>query len=191
MSKKKKIVLSIIIIILLLLIVDMISIKTIGNPIFAYHKTLNDGGTKVYYGLGYKVIKYNQKIGRRDTQLGLYNLKYNTEPLTYDAVSIAIDYKNTSKNTKKILQNSFVRITGEVLEKDINKNILTIGYIDKGKKYSIKIKCELVKDNNHIETFNINDTVSVIGVVKKQITSNNTPVITVINAFAEKETFDK
>ena len=34
-----------------------------------------DGGTKEYYGLGYKVIKYNQIEGRRDTQIGLWNLK--------------------------------------------------------------------------------------------------------------------
>ena len=39
--------------------------------------TYNDGGTKIYYGLGYKVIKYHQTQGRRDMEIGNWSLKYN------------------------------------------------------------------------------------------------------------------
>ena len=38
--------------------------------------TYNDGGTKEYYGLGYKVIKYKVKDGRNTTVVGSWTLKY-------------------------------------------------------------------------------------------------------------------
>lgn len=39
------------------------------GPYFAIRtKTYDDGGTEEFYGLGYKVIKYHQEQGRRDTK---------------------------------------------------------------------------------------------------------------------------
>ena len=44
--------------------------------------THKDGGTVEYYGIGYKIIKYNvmnteSKKGRKDMVIGLWNLKYD------------------------------------------------------------------------------------------------------------------
>ena len=41
-------------------------------------KTHNDGGTKEYYGLGYKAIKYRVRNGRNTTVVGSWTLKYDT-----------------------------------------------------------------------------------------------------------------
>ncbi len=43
--------------------------------------TLKDGGTKEYYGLGYKIIKYNKmgedgKIEKDNWEIGSFALKY-------------------------------------------------------------------------------------------------------------------
>lgn len=52
-------------------------------PIFAVKTaTLKDGGTKIYYGIGYKVISYNQlpdfsgENNKDDTVFGSWFLKY-------------------------------------------------------------------------------------------------------------------
>ena len=67
-----------IIVLICLIVVDIVSVSKYNKgPFFAIHtKTYGDGGTKEYYGLGYKVIKYHQIQGRRDTDVGLWNLKY-------------------------------------------------------------------------------------------------------------------
>lgn len=53
------------------------------RPIFAVRTSvMKDGGTKIYYGPGYKVISYNQLSdtvndkGRNDTMFGSWLLKY-------------------------------------------------------------------------------------------------------------------
>ena len=62
----------VIIVLGLLITTDILLVSKAGvGPFLAIRtKVYDDGGTKEYYGLGYKVIKYNQEIGRRDTVLG-------------------------------------------------------------------------------------------------------------------------
>ena len=64
-------------IVMLIISVDVICVtKYKVGPIFAIKtKEYNDGGTKEYYGLGYKVIKYKEIEGRQDTQLGFWSMK--------------------------------------------------------------------------------------------------------------------
>ena len=69
-SKIKKIstIIMIVIIVLgLLITTDILLVSKAGvGPFLAIRtKVYDDGGTKEYYGLGYKVIKYNQEIGRQ------------------------------------------------------------------------------------------------------------------------------
>lgn len=46
-------------------------------PIFALNTvTYKDGGTKVYVGLGYKVIRYHVIEGRKDTDFGCWFITY-------------------------------------------------------------------------------------------------------------------
>jgi len=53
-------------------------------PKFAIHtSTYKDGGTKEYYGLGYKIIKYNVmgnngEITKNNSEIGSFFLKYNS-----------------------------------------------------------------------------------------------------------------
>lgn len=48
-------------------------------PLFAVEvKTYKDGGTKVYYGLGYKVIRYHVIDGRQDTDFGTWFIQYRS-----------------------------------------------------------------------------------------------------------------
>lgn len=41
--------------------------------------TYKDGGTKVYLGLGYKVIRYHVIDGRQDTDFGTWFIQYRSE----------------------------------------------------------------------------------------------------------------
>lgn len=62
--------------------VDKKRISSNEEPIFAVRVfTLKDGGTKEYYGLGYKIIKYNKmgengKIEKDNWEIGSFMLKY-------------------------------------------------------------------------------------------------------------------
>ena len=77
-----------IIIIIIIITTDVILVgKYNKGPIFAIPlKEYKDGGTKEYYGLGYKVIKYKQLQGRKDKVIGTYKLKYNTTPINIYAL---------------------------------------------------------------------------------------------------------
>jgi len=41
--------------------------------------TFKDGGTKVYLGLGYKVIRYHVIDGRQDTDFGTWFITYKSQ----------------------------------------------------------------------------------------------------------------
>ena len=70
-----KIILCFIIIITIFISIDIKQLKKGNEPIFCVNiKTYRDGGTKEYIGIGYKVIKYNNK--RKDFQIGTFFLKY-------------------------------------------------------------------------------------------------------------------
>ncbi|MBQ7295128.1 MAG: hypothetical protein IJW86_02920 [Clostridia bacterium] len=84
---KKKIAIVVCVIIILLSvsmgITDYFRARGDERPGFAVKTaTLKDGGTKIYYGLGYKVISYNQLPdpvsgeNRDDTVFGSWLLKY-------------------------------------------------------------------------------------------------------------------
>ena len=70
------IIFSIIVILIIMVAIDIICVSRYNKgPFFAIPThTYKDGGTKEYYGLGYKVIKYHQIQGRRERELGSYSL---------------------------------------------------------------------------------------------------------------------
>lgn len=77
-NKMKKVLLTILIIWVSIFIIDFISIKTIKRPIFMIRTSiLKDGGTKIYYGLGYKVIKYNTLNEDNRIDIGTWFIKYS------------------------------------------------------------------------------------------------------------------
>ena len=83
--KKKKILIIVLAIILLFFVVDFSLVKNKKNPIFAINLiTERDGGTEIYYGIGYKVIKYNVmgdtgEIVKDDYAIGTWFLKYDAD----------------------------------------------------------------------------------------------------------------
>lgn len=139
----------------LLVITDIMLVtrKNIG-PFFAI-KTYeyNDGGTKVYNGLGYKVIKYNVKNGRSDTVVGGWDLEYSINPIEVDILDLAIDFKDDIKKATSNYLNEYILVTGVV--DNYKDNIITIKYKDEDNKYTTSIKCYLNKKVNIKEKDNV------------------------------------
>lgn len=136
------------IIVMLMITTDVICVGRYNKgPFFAIKtKTYKDGGTKVYYGLGYKVIKYNQLEGRRDMEIGTWSLKYETEPFEISAVDLAIEFTNKPQKSYTKYYKKFLKVTGTLVSKDEKKNTLTLAYIDEDKKYNFDIVCTMAED---------------------------------------------
>lgn len=85
---KKKILIYVMSIVIALIVLGMIfyitdfyRAKTDQVPIFALkYEEVNDGGTAIYVGFGYKIIDYNRYDGKDDTVMGSWFLQYE-EPL--------------------------------------------------------------------------------------------------------------
>ena len=161
------IILVIAFIILLLVTIDIVLItKYQKGPIFAIPvKTYDDGGTKEYYGIGYKVIKYNQLQGRRDIEIGSYKLKYNAIPTEVSALDLSIEFNNDQKKTFSKYNKKFIRIDGQLKEYNSKENIITIGYIDEDGKYSIDIICDMASEKKELKNLEIFKETTIIGTV--------------------------
>lgn len=77
MKKWIKVILIILGIWTFMFLTDFICVKTIKIPIFMIRTAIKDGGSKEYYGLGYKVIKCNTLSGDKSISIGSWNLKYS------------------------------------------------------------------------------------------------------------------
>ena len=177
-KKISTIVMIVILVIGILVTTDILLVMKAGvGPFLAIRtKVYNDGGTKEYYGLGYKVIKYNQKIGRRDTVIGSWGIKYNTNPETYTIRELAYSIINDNNNHV----GEFIRLTGTISSKSNKNNTITLKFTDyiEG-KYDLTVKAELLSKN--IKELNKNAPVSLIGTV----TDYNNKTLIIENAFAE------
>jgi len=72
------ILLTILILVLVFLLTDVIRIENSKEPIFCVSiGQYLDGGTKEYYGLGYKIIDYNILEGFNGYKVGTYFMKYD------------------------------------------------------------------------------------------------------------------
>ena len=177
-KKVSTIIIIIIIVIGILITTDFLLVtkKDIGPFLAINTKTYNDGGTKEYYGLGYKVIKYNQKVGRRDTVIGSWFIKYDTNPTTYTITDLAYSIINDNNNHL----GEFIRLTGTITSKNNKNNIITLKFEDNEEgKYNLTVKANLLSDN--IKELNVNSPISLIGVV----TDYNNNTLTIENVFAE------
>lgn len=162
-QKINKILNFIIIIIIIfstLVIVDVILVSRTGKgPYFAIKtKTYNDGGTKVYYGLGYKVIKYNQKDGRKDIVLGNWQLKYDTTPIKTTILDLALDFNNNLEKALSIYMNHYLKVTGKI--EKIEKDQIILIYKDEEKKYMTRLICNIL---NNSSNYHENDSVELVG----------------------------
>lgn len=108
MHKISKIMLKLITIWLIILVIDIVCIKEINRPFFMIRtSTLKDGGTKIYYGLGYKVIDYNVIDGYQGINIGSYFMKYNPskyemgKSLSIMVISSTVDAKGINISLDK------------------------------------------------------------------------------------------
>ena len=184
------IVLVVVLIILFLVTLDIVLItKYQKGPIFAIPvKTYQDGGTKEYYGIGYKVIKYNQLQGRRDMEIGTYKLKYNTEPIDISVLDLSIELNNDKDKAFEKYNKKFIRINGILKEYNTKDNKVTIGYIDEDGKYSVDIICNMASDKRELKRLEIFKETTVIGVVTDydEETDSNPITLYMSNCFAEQ-----
>ncbi len=184
-SRKERIsniILIIITIIILLAVVDIIRIISFDKkPFFAIPTTTyKDGGTKEYYGLGYKVIDYHQIQGRRDTEIGLWSLQYNTTAITIKdkdlAQAIIVDNKYHKYHKK------FVRISSYLQENNVEKRELLLR--EKKATTPLNIICEVVSDQAILDNYIVGKNITILGTIKKYDKTNGT--IIVENCFAEQ-----
>ncbi len=82
-NKKTKIIIIIAIVIILAILgtifgcIDVNRLKKGQNPIFCINtEIMRDGGTKVYVGLGYKIIDFNTETGYDEIKVGLWGIRY-------------------------------------------------------------------------------------------------------------------
>ena len=177
-KKISTIVMIVIIVIGVLVTTDILLVSKahIGPFLAIRTKVYNDGGTKEYYGLGYKVIKYNQKVGRRDTVIGSWGIKYNTNPETFTIRELAYSIINDNNNHV----GEFIRLTGTISSKNNKNNTVTLKFTDDiDGKYDLTVKAELLSKN--IKDLNKDAPISLIGVIE----SYDNKTLTIENVFAE------
>lgn len=134
------------------------------GPIFAIKvKTYNDGGTKEYAGIFYKVIKYKQTNGRHDMVLGSYKLSYSGEVYKKSVLDLAILYRDDFTNFS-LLEGKYVVVTGKVLSVSKEKQVVKLIYEDSDNKYQTIVTFNMDKDANYDELKKGN-TVKIAGVL--------------------------
>ena len=183
------ILLVVIVIVSLMISVDIICVtKYHKGPLFAIRTHVyKDGGTKVYYGLGYKVIKYNQKVGRRDTEIGFWMMPYNTKPTSISILDLALELRNNPQVAYKKYAKKFLEVEGEVYKVEPKKNQLTLRYVDDSNKYSLDMICTMAENNEEII---VGDTITVIGTVsnyslRNTKDKNSVNILNIENCFAK------
>ena len=148
-----------------------------------------DGGTKEYIGLGYKVINYNQKQGRRDMDIGTWKLKYNTRATSVTDLDLAIEFSENPKQAIHRYYDKFLRISGVVKAVDKKSNQLLLEFVDEDGKYKLDINCTMAEKDNDIAKYKKGDYVYIIGTLKDFKQGNKLVPNTVYieNVFSQKQ----
>lgn len=150
LNKIARIILKVVVVISVLIIIDLFLITRFEfGPLFAIRtKTYKDGGTKEYYGLGYKVIRYNVTNGREGIVVGNYSLKYNSIAKKVDLSKTKLTEDNNG---------DYVEITGKVDKVDKkNKRIV----LQNGKN---EIYCDIKEEFKEYNKISINKIVNITG----------------------------
>lgn len=153
--------------VLAIVLIDLICVlKFHVGPFFAIRTNVyEDGGTKVYYGLGYKVIKYNQEEGKKGTKVGFWTMPYTAIPTPVDILDLAIAYRNDPEATYKKYYDQYLQLTGSVYTVDNQKKVLTIRYIDPDGKYTLDVVASMYDDDVDLSVYSVGSTVSFVGSV--------------------------
>lgn len=155
------IILGVIIILgLIFFAVDYNRVRNGEKPIFCINTAnTNDGGTKEYLGLGYKVIDFNRLDGYDEVKIGAWSMKYEDFENEYNANVIVNGYDNipsitiTGKDAiiiKQIL-NEFT-YNGELCDGIYSYEII----INDEEHYKVKRDCMAIeRENKQTEITNI------------------------------------
>lgn len=175
--------------VMLIICVDVICVTKYNvGPLFAIKtKTYKDGGTKEYYGLGYKVIKYKEINGRQDVQIGFWGMKYSTEPIIIEDVDLAIEFQNKPEQTANKYYKQYVMITSIIKEIDKEDNEIVLEYTDPDNKYTLEIECEMASDISLLDNYKVKDKVSIKGTIYKFSVreDDDSNSVTISNCFVE------
>ena len=191
-KSKRRVVL---LILFLFLIVGIVSIDVVRvtkyekTPIFAIPiRTYKDGGTKEYFGIGYKVIQYKQVQGRRDIVIGTWGLRYDTNPIDTEVLDLAIEFNNDEVSSYHKYNKKFLRIVGNLSNVSEKQNQITLSYVDEDGKYSFDVICNMADKDNFDDLFLDYDTI-VIGTMSKYRykTKTSVPILYLDNCFAAQE----
>lgn len=181
LKKKFTIIMIVALVLGTLIFIDILiaNYTSVGPFLAVKVKTHNDGGTKEYYGLGYKVIKYRVKDGRNVTVVGSWTLKYDPTSKASTVEELGISFRN---NTKEALKNSYKQffiVTGKIDSIDnTNKKIVLI-YEDKdGGNYTTKAEFYL-KNTSKLKKYKKGDTVIVSGTFIKYTPKNGSVARTI------------
>lgn len=181
---KKKFTLIMIIVLVLGTLISfdiLIASNTNVGPFLAIKvKTHNDGGTKEYYGLGYKAIKYRVRNGRDTTVVGSWALKYDPVSRVTTMEELAFSFRNNPKDALSKSYKQFFIVTGTIDSIDkANKKVILI-YKDKdGDNYTIKAEFNL-NDISKLDKYKKGDTVTISGTFIKYIPKKNNTVREII-----------
>ena len=134
-----------------MILVDCSSIKSEKEPIFAkMSATLNDGGTVIYTGFGYKIIDFHMLNGYDETKVGTLFTKpedFSEEYKKYDENLIPKDDKNQNNGDNKI--NS-----GDVEKESGDKNQVSGDTVISSGEHEVKSGDNVIasgEKNNNIE----------------------------------------
>lgn len=180
----------VIVVVILLAVIDIICVsKFQKGPFFAIPiHTYDDGGTKEYYGLGYKVIKYNQVQGRRDMEIGTWALKYNVEPIYTEIVDLAIAFTDNADEAYKKYNKQLLVVTGSLKEVDPENSTITLSYEDDGGKYNLDVVCDMSVDRENLTILEPKYEISAMGTMVKYESrvSDKPATIYLNNCFAQQ-----
>lgn len=154
---------------MLLIGIDVICVARYDvGPFFAIKtNTYKDGGTKEYYGLGYKVIKYNVLEGRKDTQIGFWTMPYSTEATEIQDIDLAIEFQNNPEKTSDKYYKQYLAISSKIKSIDQTENKLILEYTDPDGKYTLQIDCQMAAEKGKFIDFTEQQEVIVKGTVYK------------------------
>ena len=180
LKKKFTIIMIVALVLGTLIFIDILvaNYTSVGPFLAVKVKTHNDGGTKEYYGLGYKVIKYRVKDGRNTTVVGSWTLKYDPTTKATTVEELGISFRN---NTKEALKNSYKQffiVTGKIDSIDkTNKKVVLIYEDEDGGNYTTKAEFYL-KNISKLKNYSKGDTITISGTFTKYTPKKNNIVRT-------------
>lgn len=180
-SKIKKVINIIFIMILagmIMIVTDTIAVARYQTgPFFAIRTHVyKDGGTSVYHGLGYKVIKYNQTEGRKDMEIGTWSMTYSDAPKTISILDLAIEFRNNPKEAYKKYAGETIKVTGNISKVEEKNNKVILKYTDEDKAYTLEMITILNKESKDATNYKQKDKITILGTVANFKTkTNSTP----------------